>query len=122
MIIGTGIDIIEIERVKRAIENKHFIERNFTEKEIKYCESRKGQRAASYAVRFAGKEAFFKAIGTGIIFSLKSVEIINDDLGCPHIHLHDKAIEFVNQLNAKNFHISLSHSKNYATAVCVIEK
>ena len=122
MIIGVGTDIIEIDRVSRAIQNEHFIKKNFTDEEIKYCENRKINKAASYAVRFAGKEAFFKAIGTGIIFSLKSVEIINDDLGCPHIHLHDKAIEFVNQLNAKNFHISLSHSKNYATAVCVIEK
>ncbi len=121
MIIGTGIDIIEIERVKRAIENKHFIERNFTEKEIKYCESRKGQRAASYAVRFAGKEAFFKAIGTGIICSLTCVEILNDDRGCPYIKLHEKAIDLTKNLNAKNFFISLSHSKNYAVANCIIE-
>ena len=121
MIIGTGIDIIEIERVKRAIENKHFIERNFTEKEIKYCENRKINKAASYAVRFAGKEAFFKAIGTGIICSLTCVEILNDDRGCPYIKLHEKAIDLTKNLNAKNFFISLSHSKNYAVANCIIE-
>lgn len=121
MIVGIGNDIIEIDRVKSAIENQHFIERSFTEKEIKYCESRKGQKAASYAVRFAGKEAFFKAVGTGIVTNLTDVEILNDELGCPHIELHNKALSLLEKLNGKNIFISLSHSKNYATAICVIE-
>ena len=121
MIIGIGTDIIEIERVKRAISNKHFIERVYTIKEQNYCESRGRQAAASYAARFAGKEAFFKAIGTGINCSLTDIEIINDNLGCPHVFLKGRAAELFSKINANNIHISLSHSKCYATATCIIE-
>ena len=117
MIVGIGTDIIEIERVKQA-----FVERVYTVKEQNYCESRGRQAAASYAARFAGKEAFFKAIGTGIICSLTEVEILNDNLGCPHIFLTGKADELVTKAEAKKIHISLSHSKDYAAATCVIEK
>ena len=121
MIIGIGTDIIEIERVKRAINNRHFIERVYTVKEKIYCESRGLQAAASYAARFAGKEAFFKALGTGIICSLTDIEILNDDLGCPHVFLNGKAAEFVDNVKAKKIYISLSHSKDYAVATCIIE-
>jgi len=122
MIIGIGTDIIEIERVKQAINNRHFVERVYTVKEQNYCESRGRQATASYAARFAGKEAFFKAIGTGIICNLTEVEILNDNLGCPHIFLTGKADELVTKAEAEKIHISLSHSKNYAVATCIIEK
>lgn len=122
MIIGIGTDIIEIERVKQAINNRHFVERVYTVKEQNYCESRGRQAAASYAARFAGKEAFFKAIGTGIICNLTEVEILNDNLGCPHIFLTGKADELVTKAEAEKIHISLSHSKYYAVATCIIEK
>ena len=121
MIAGIGTDIIEIERMARAIKNEHFIERVFTEQEIKYCDSRGRQRAASYAARFAGKEAFFKALGTGIICSLTYVEILNDDLGKPFVTLHDKAEKLINQRSIEKIHISLSHSRDYANAICVME-
>ncbi|MBR2178837.1 MAG: holo-ACP synthase [Selenomonadaceae bacterium] len=122
MIIGVGTDIIEIERVNRAINNRHFVERVYTVKEQNYCESRGRQAAASYAARFAGKEAFFKALGTGIICSMTNVEILNDDLGCPQIFLTGRAAEFFRRVAATTIHISLSHSKDYAAATCVIEK
>ena len=122
MIIGIGNDIIEIDRVRRALKNEHFIKRVYTLKEQRYCESRGRQAAASYAVRFAGKEAFFKALGTGIICSLTCVEIINDDLGRPYINLTGRAAKLAAQMNIDNIHISLSHSKNYATASCILEK
>ena len=121
MIIGIGTDIIEIERVKRAINNRHFVERVYTVKEQNYCESRGRQAAASYAARFAGKEAFFKALGTGIVCNLTDVEILNDELGCPYVFLTGKAAEFFSKLKAEKIHISLSHSKEYAAATCVIE-
>ena len=121
MIFGIGTDIIEIERVRHAIESRHFIERVYTQSEIDYCDSRGLQAAASYAVRFAGKEAFFKALGTGIICKLNLIEIINDELGCPHINLSGKAAELSSELNINKIHISLSHSRDYATAVCVLE-
>ena len=122
MITGIGTDIIEVERVRRAIENEHFVERVFTAKEIKYCNSRGLQKAASYAARFAGKEAFFKALGTGIVCSLTDVEIINDNNGCPQIHLNGTAYEIVSKRNVNKIHISLSHSRNYSTAICILEK
>ena len=121
MIAGIGTDIIEIERMARAIKNEHFIERVFTEQEIKYCDSRGRQRAASYAARFAGKEAFFKALGTGIVCSLTYVEILNDDLGKPCVTLHDEAEKLINQRSIEKIHISLSHSRDYANAICVME-
>ena len=122
MIVGIGTDIIEIERVERAIQNQHFKERVFTEKEINYCNSRGRQKAASYAARFAGKEAFFKAMGTGINCSMTLVEILNDELGKPYINLSKYAEKLMNDIAGANVQISLSHSKNYATAVCIIEK
>ena len=122
MIIGIGTDIIEIERVKRAINNRHFVERVYTVKEQNYCKSRGQQASASYAARFAGKEAFFKALGTGIVCNLTDVEILNDELGCPHVFLTGKAAEFFSKMKAKKIHISLSHSRNYAVATCTIEK
>lgn len=66
MIKGLGIDIIEIGRIKKAIENENFLARVFTVKEIAYCEAKKAQKMASYAARFAGKEAVLKAFGTGL--------------------------------------------------------
>ena len=122
MIIGIGTDIIEIERVKRAINNRHFVERVYTVKEQNYCESRGRQASASYAARFAGKEAFFKALGTGIVCNLTDVEILNDDLGCPHVFLTGKAAEFFSKVKAEKIHITLSHSIDYAAATCIIEK
>ncbi|MBR1398433.1 MAG: holo-ACP synthase [Selenomonadaceae bacterium] len=121
MIKGIGTDIIEIGRVRRALKNEHFIERVYTKREQDYCNSRGRQAAASYAVRFAGKEAFFKAIGTGIVCEMTSVEIINDSAGCPQINVSGKVEKILTQLNVNNIHISLSHSKDYANAVCIIE-
>lgn len=120
MIIGIGTDIIEIDRVRRAVEKKHFRERVFTAIEQSYCDSKNINSAASYAARFAGKEAFFKALGTGIVTSLTDVEIINYHNGQPHIILHGRAAELID--DDVKIHLSLSHSKNYATAVCVLEK
>ena len=119
MIIGIGTDIIEIDRVRRAVEKKHFRDRVFTPLEQSYCDSKKINSAASYAARFAGKEAFFKALGTGIVTSLTDVEIVNDQNGRPYINLYGRAAELVGA--DVKIHLSLSHSKNYATAVCTLE-
>lgn len=114
MIIGIGTDIIEIERVRRAVLNEHFKEKVFTENEQNYCESRGVQSAASYAARFAAKEAFFKALGTGIFTSLTEVEILNDAAGKPEIFLHGKAKIFSEHV--KKIFVSVSHCREYATA------
>ena len=123
MIIGIGTDIIEIERVRRAVAGEHFKDKVFTTKEqnyCDYCESRGAQSAASYAARFAAKEAFFKSLGTGIFTSLTEVEILNDELGKPQIFLYGKAKTFFENLRAEKIFVSLSHCKDYATAFVII--
>ena len=116
MIIGIGTDIIEIERVRHAVSHEHFKNRVFTVNEQDYCESRGAQSVASYAARFAAKEAFFKALGTGIFTSLNEVEILNDAAGKPEIFLYGDVKSFAEELNVRKIFVSLSHCKNYATA------
>ena len=122
MIIGIGTDIIEIERVARAVEREHFKNKVFTKTEQDYCESHGRQAAASYAARFAAKEAFFKAIGTGIVTDLTNVEVVNDESGQPQIFLNGKAEEIAKNLQVEKIFLSLSHSQKFATAFCVVEK
>ncbi|MBR6711694.1 MAG: holo-ACP synthase [Selenomonadaceae bacterium] len=118
MISGLGTDIIEIERIGRAVTKKNFRDNVFTQIEQNYCNARGKNSAASYAARFAAKEAFFKALGTGIILPLTDVEITNDERGAPKIHLRGKVAALA---ESKNISLSLSHSKDFATAVCIIE-
>ena len=121
MIIGLGTDIIEIERIKKAVAKKNFLNNVFTETEKNYCERRGKNSAASFAARFAAKEAFFKALGTGIFTRLTDVEIINDNRGAPKIFLHGKVATFAENRGVKKIFISLSHSKDFATATCLLE-
>ena len=122
MIIGIGTDIIEIERVAKAITKEAFKKKIFTDREIAYCESQKNDE--SFAARFAGKEAFFKALGTGWRdgMGITEVEILNDELGKPVIHLSGKAKEVFEQKGGTHIHLSLSHIKAQAIAFVVIEK
>ena len=120
MIFGIGTDIIEIERIRRAVSSEHFTEKVFTTNEKIYCESRGAQSAASYAARFAAKEAFFKALGNGIFTSLTEVETLNDAAGKPEIFLYDDAKTFAENLGVKKIFVSLSHCKEYATAFVIL--
>lgn len=120
MITGSGVDIIEIKRIKEAISNKQFIKRVFHDNEVAYCESRKAQSYASYAARFAAKEAILKAFGTGLRGgTLTEIEIYNDDLGCPKVRLHGYFKEWVDKNKIADICISLSHSKEYAIAQAI---
>ena len=121
MIIGIGTDIVEIERVRRAVEREHFLRRVFTETEINYCQSCGKNSAASYAARFAAKEAFFKALGTGIVTALTNIEIRKDVRGKPEIFLEGDAKFLADEKNIDKIFLSLSHSREYATAVVVLE-
>lgn len=120
MIVGIGNDIIEVIRIKKAIEkSENFKKRVFTENEINYIESKK-DKYQSYAGRFAAKEAFSKAMGTGVRkFNLTDIEIINDELGRPDIVLKGKLIE---KCRANEIHLSISHTREYAMATVVMEK
>ena len=121
MIIGLGTDIIEIERIKKAVAKKNFRDNVFTQNERTYCESRGKNSAASYAARFAAKEAFFKALGTGIVTRLTDVEVVNDVRGAPKIFLHGKAAAFAQAAGVEKIFVSVSHSRDFATAVCIVE-
>ena len=116
MKIKCGIDIIEISRIKKSIEDlgEKFIDNIYTEEEKKYCESKKNQKYQHYAVRFAAKEAAFKAISEELNdkyeLCWKDYEVINDENGRPMIK--------INKLNKniESIDVSLSHCKEYATA------
>jgi len=124
MAIHCGVDIIEISRLKKSIEELGgFRERVFTEREIQYCEKRKKARFESYAARFAAKEAMLKALGTGLAEGVewKQIEVLNDGTGKPHVELTLKALELYEGLGGKSLDISLSHCVEYAVAYVVIE-
>ena len=123
MILGTGIDIIEIDRIARAIQKTpSFVERYFSEQERQYFQSRK-MRFEVIAGNFAAKEAFSKALGTGIRnFALHEVEILRDSMGKPYINLYGEALKIYKEHNIQVLHVSISHCKEYAIASVIAEK
>ena len=122
MIIGIGTDIVSIARIERATEKDAFIKRVYTKTEISYANGRGKGRAASFAARFAAKEAVLKAFGTGLRGGeLTEIEVITDDLGAPHIKLYGTFLNKAKEKNIESVHISLSHEREYATAFCVME-
>ena len=123
MIAGVGIDMIEVKRVEDNINKGDFREMIFSETEIAYCESKKN-KFEHYAARFAAKEAFFKALGTGWLENTKfnEVEIINTENGKPEINLLGLTLETVSALGIKKILVSLSHIKTTASAVVIVEK
>lgn len=125
MAVLCGVDIVEIERMKRSFEtNGHaFRDRVFTENEIQYCENGSKVKFHCYAARFAAKEAVSKAFGTGIGDGLnwKDIEVQNDNRGKPNIVLSNRAKEIYGQINAVSMSLSLSHCDSYAVAYAVIE-
>ena len=122
MIVGIGCDIIEIERISRAIKSESFIRRVFTAEEAAYCQRRGQQAAASFAARFAAKEAVLKALGTGLREgSLQEIAVDNDVLGKPLVQLSGHFAMLAKQLGVKNIQISLSHSREFAVAYVIME-
>ena len=126
-ILGTGIDTIEVERIKRALERsatgERFRARVFTEGEIAYCESRGRARYQSYAARFAAKEAAMKALGTGWNRNVgwHEIEVRRERGRAPQIVLSGKAAEFAGRRKVKRFHVSLTHSAEQAIAHVIAE-
>ena len=113
-----GVDMIEIERVKRALERPGFRERCFTEAERTYCESR-ANPAESYAARFAGKEAVGKALGCGVRFTWKDVEIVGG-WPKPGVRLSGRTAAFAERVSAGEIDLSMTHSRELAAAICVV--
>ena len=123
MIIGLGIDICEVNRIEKALgRTKRFKEKIFTLHEIEYCISKNKGQYHSFAARFAAKEAFSKALGSGIgaEFKFHDIEILNDEKGKPFVKLLTQKIK--SKLLNTNIHLSLTHSKEYAVANIILEK
>lgn len=122
MIVGIGTDIIEIDRIERAIQRQGdtFIIQVFTEGERAYCSKHKAF-IKNYAGRFAAKEAILKASGIGLRdgISWQDMDIYNDELGRPGVNLSGKLWDLLGEVTV---HLSISHSEQYATAVALIER
>jgi holo-[acyl-carrier protein] synthase len=122
LILGIGTDIFEIERMKIRLEKQpSFTEGIFTENEINYCSQFKN-KAQKYAARYAAKEAFLKALGTGWRngITFKDIDIINDELGKPEIFLSGVAKQIADKLGVTDIHLSMSHTEKLANAFVII--
>lgn len=124
MIYGTGIDMIEVDRVAGKIgKGAGFKEMVFSPQEIAYCET-KAHPFQHYAARFAAKEAFFKALGTGWVSgtAFNEVEIINNEHGKPMVNLLGETARFVATMSISKISVSLSHLKTMASAIIILEQ
>ena len=118
MICGVGLDVCEIRRMEKRAEDERFLSRFFTEQERAYIAGRGAGAAQTLAGLFAAKEAFAKALGTGIAFDLRGAEIVHDALGRPGYRLRGRAAELAGE---DRFFLSVSHDGGVAAAVCVRE-
>jgi holo-[acyl-carrier protein] synthase len=125
MIVGIGIDIIEIRRLRGALERHgdRFIRRIFTAGEQEYCRGHRDP-APYFAARFAAKEALFKALGTGWAGGVTwlDAEVCRDDRGAPRLALSGKAHEISGALGTQAIHLSLSHAEESSVAMVILEK
>jgi holo-[acyl-carrier protein] synthase len=125
MIFGTGLDIVEIDRIKNTLKkySPKFEQKIFTSTEIDYCQSQ-GDPAKHFAARFAVKEAVSKCMGTGIRESLgfKDMEVINEKTGKPILVMTGKGKELFEKLKLKSIHISISHDSTHAIAHAIAEQ
>jgi holo-[acyl-carrier protein] synthase len=121
MIIGVGMDIIEISRMEKALRRDAFRRRVFTEDEQAYCEARRKGRSESYAARFAGKEAVLKALGSGFTGGTwQDIEILPDVQGQPKVTLAGYFREVAVHKAVTEIHISLTHAREYAAAQVIV--
>ena len=121
IILASGVDIIEISRVKGVLERyaQRFLERVYTAGEIAYCRG----RAPNLAARFAAKEATMKALGTGVRgVGWKDIEIVRHESGAPSVLLHGRGKRRAQRLGVRDISLSLSHSRNYAVAFVVVQR
>jgi holo-[acyl-carrier protein] synthase len=124
MILGTGIDIIDIARIARSIERfgSHFLERVYTTGEIAYCR-RKRRSAESFAARFAAKEAAAKALGTGIGLGVtwREIEVGREPAGRPVLLLHGRAAQIAATMGVRHSSLSITHTETQSMAWVILE-
>ena len=125
MIVGTGIDMVEIERIQQAIDRygQRFLNRVFCQAEQTYC-LRKRNCAESFAARFAAKEAVAKALGTGMSHgvSWQEIEVVREPSGRPAIRFHGRAAEIAQRLGVERSCLSLTHTGRLAMASAMLER
>jgi holo-[acyl-carrier protein] synthase len=124
MILGTGIDIIEVARIEASHQKfgERFLQRILRPPEIAYCLTHK-RPAPFLAARFAAKEAISKAFGTGIGKQLgwQDMEVCKRESGEPFVVLHDRGLALLQQRGARIVHLTLSHTEHYAAAMAILE-
>ncbi len=124
MILGTGVDIAEVFRIRESIERfgDRFLRRIFTDGEIRYCEKR-ASRFESYAARFAAKEAGMKALGTGWSHGIRwrDIEVVRQQGQRPTLQFHGEAAAIAAKLGTKNIALSITHTSELALAHVILE-
>ncbi|MGA7561105.1 MAG: holo-[acyl-carrier-protein] synthase [Terriglobales bacterium] len=124
MILGTGVDIAEVFRIRESIERfgDRFLRRIFTDGEIRYCEKR-ASRFESYAARFAAKEAGMKALGTGWSHGIRwrDIEVVRQQGQRPTLQFHGEAAAIAAKLGTKNIALSITHTSEQALAHVILE-
>ena len=127
MIISTGVDLAEVDRIQTALEHRRtgrrFRDRVFTEKEIAYCEKKRRGKYESYAGRFAAKEAVMKALGRGWGAKVRwlDIEVARARSGKPEIVLHDKTAQLAAALGIRRWALSITHTKQHGLASVIAE-
>jgi len=125
MIVGIGVDVVDIRRLRRALERQgeRFMRRIYTAGEQEYCRAHRDP-APYFAARFAAKEALFKALGTGWAQGVTwlDAEIRNNDQGAPWLALRGRTEEASRELSVQKIHLSLSHSEGAAVALVILER
>ena len=125
MIVGTGVDIAEVHRIRESIERfgDRFLHRIYTEGEIQYCERKNVTRFESYAARFAAKEAGMKALGTGWNHGVRwrDIEVVRPRGQRPTLQFHGQAASFAQKLGTRNIALSITHTTEQALAHVILE-
>ena len=122
MILGIGIDAVDSSRIARWMDNSHLLERFFHVQEVADSRKRGASAAFSLAARFAAKEAYGKALGTGLKgITLKNILVTNNADGRPYLTLFGDALQYFTHMQGKYIHLSLTHERNIAIACVILE-
>lgn len=123
MIVGIGIDLIDIERIAKSIDSEVYLRKVFTQAEIEECQS-VSNSTERFAGKFAAKEAFMKAIGKGIRQGVwfTQIEVLNEESGAPYIRVSDEVKTPMLELSVKRVHVSVTHTKSAAAAIVILEQ
>ncbi len=122
MITGIGLDVCEIERMEKLMENGRFLARYFSEEEQQYIQSKGKSAPATMAGIYAAKEALPKALGTGIVDELANIVVRHNELGAPCYALHGEYARYAEDKRISSFYLSITHDGGVAAAVCVAER